>query len=86
MGPIRMVRQFLPRLKKQQNAAHTECHFRIALTALLLTPIYSASKGWMLFIHPDFLWNTSLAKKIRQYEYFSYAGNEHLFCQLRSID
>jgi len=36
-------------------------------------------KGWMLFIHPDFLWNTPLAKKIKQYEYFSYATNEALF-------
>jgi AraC-like DNA-binding protein len=35
--------------------------------------------GWMLFIHPDFLWNTSLAKKIKQYEYFGYAINEALF-------
>ncbi len=36
-------------------------------------------KGWMLFIHPDFLWNTTLAKKIKQYEYFGYAANEALF-------
>jgi AraC family transcriptional regulator, transcriptional activator of pobA len=36
-------------------------------------------KGWMLFIHPDFLWDTPLAKKIKQYEYFSYATNEALF-------
>jgi AraC family transcriptional regulator, transcriptional activator of pobA len=36
-------------------------------------------EGWMLFIHPDFLWNTTLAKKIRQYEYFNYATNEALF-------
>jgi len=35
--------------------------------------------GWMLLIHPDFLWNTNLAKKIRQYEYFDYAVNEALF-------
>jgi AraC family transcriptional activator of pobA len=35
--------------------------------------------GWMLFIHPDFLWNTSLAKKIKQYEYFGYHTNEALF-------
>ncbi|MGA0556223.1 helix-turn-helix domain-containing protein [Larkinella sp. VNQ87] len=39
----------------------------------------STLQGWMLFIHPDFLWNTSLAKKIRQYEYFGYAVNEALF-------
>lgn len=36
-------------------------------------------EGWMLFIHPDFLWNTPLAKKIKQYEYFGYAANEALF-------
>lgn len=36
-------------------------------------------EGWMLFIHPDFLWNTPLARKIRQYDYFSYAANEALF-------
>lgn len=35
--------------------------------------------GWMMFIHPDFLWNTSLAKKIKQYEYFGYNINEALF-------
>ncbi|WP_295121367.1 AraC family transcriptional regulator [uncultured Chitinophaga sp.] len=36
-------------------------------------------QGWMLFIHPDFLWNTSLAKKIKKYEYFGYSTNEALF-------
>ncbi|WP_143309105.1 helix-turn-helix domain-containing protein [Chitinophaga vietnamensis] len=35
--------------------------------------------GWILLIHPDFLWNTPLAKAIRQYEYFSYAVNEALY-------
>jgi|SRR6218665_111584 len=35
--------------------------------------------GWMLSVHPDFLWNTSLAKKIRQYEFFDYSVNEALF-------
>lgn len=35
--------------------------------------------GWMMFIHPDFLWNTALAKKIKQYEYFGYNTNEALF-------
>ncbi|SHN38716.1 AraC family transcriptional regulator [Chitinophaga sp. CF418] len=34
--------------------------------------------GWLLFFHPDFLWNTPLAKTIKQYEYFSYAANEAL--------
>lgn len=36
-------------------------------------------EGWMLFIHPDFFWNTSLAKKIKQYEYFGYCAHEALF-------
>ncbi len=36
-------------------------------------------RGWMMFIHPDFLWNTALAKKIKQYDYFGYATNEALF-------
>ena len=34
--------------------------------------------GWLLIVHPDFLWNTPLAKKIKQYEYFSYSVNEAL--------
>ena len=34
--------------------------------------------GWMLLIHPDFLWNTALAQKIKQYEYFDYSVNEAL--------
>jgi len=35
--------------------------------------------GWMLFIHPDFLWNTALTKKIKKYEYFNYNTCEALF-------
>ncbi len=34
--------------------------------------------GWMLLIHPDFLWNTPLAKKIKKYEYFNYQVDEAL--------
>jgi AraC-like DNA-binding protein len=34
--------------------------------------------GWLLLIHPDFLWNTALSKKIKQYEFFSYNVNEAL--------
>ncbi len=34
--------------------------------------------GWMILVHPDFLWNTLLAKTIKQYGYFSYAVNEAL--------
>jgi AraC family transcriptional activator of pobA len=35
--------------------------------------------GWMLLVHPDFLWSTPLAKTIKQYEYFGYSVNEALF-------
>ncbi|MFT4155913.1 helix-turn-helix domain-containing protein [Parafilimonas sp.] len=35
--------------------------------------------GWMLLIHPDFFWNTSLAKNIKQYEFFDYSIHEALF-------
>lgn len=35
--------------------------------------------GWLLCIHPDFLWNTMLAKNIKQYDFFGYAVNEALF-------
>jgi len=35
--------------------------------------------GWMLLIHPDFLWSTSLAKTIKQHEFFDYSVNEALF-------
>ena len=42
-------------------------------------PISSERSGWILFLHPDFLWNTPLTKKIKQYEYFHYSANEALF-------
>jgi AraC family transcriptional activator of pobA len=35
--------------------------------------------GWLLLIHPDFLWNTQLAKSIKKYEYFNYSVHEALF-------
>lgn len=34
--------------------------------------------GWMIFFHPDLLWNTSLAKTIKQYKFFGYNANEAL--------
>ncbi len=39
--------------------------------------------GWMLLIHPDFIWNTSLSKQIKKYEYFGYSINEALFVSKR---
>ncbi len=34
--------------------------------------------GWLLLVHPDFLWNTALAKIIKRYGYFDYSVNEAL--------
>ncbi|WP_231565548.1 helix-turn-helix domain-containing protein [Psychroserpens sp. Hel_I_66] len=34
--------------------------------------------GWMLLVHPDFLWQSPLSKTIKKYEYFSYSVNEAL--------
>lgn len=42
--------------------------------------------GWMLMIHPDFFWNTSLAKSIKQYEYFGYTTHEALFVSKKEED
>lgn len=39
----------------------------------------SERSGWILMIHPDFFWNTSLLKTIKQYEFFDYSVNEALF-------
>ncbi|WP_426329384.1 helix-turn-helix domain-containing protein [Pedobacter sp. R-06] len=35
--------------------------------------------GWMMMIHPDFLWSTPLASTIKKYEFFDYSVNEALF-------
>jgi len=34
--------------------------------------------GWVINIHPDFIWNTPLAKAIRQYDFWDYSVNEAL--------
>ncbi|NMH28248.1 helix-turn-helix domain-containing protein [Flavobacterium silvaticum] len=36
------------------------------------------SSMYTILIHPDFLWNYPLAKKIKQYGFFSYSANEAL--------
>ncbi len=35
--------------------------------------------GWILLIHPDFLWNTPLANTIKHYDFFNYSLTEALF-------
>ncbi len=42
------------------------------------TPDDTVKSGFMLLIHPDFLLTYPLAKKIKQYGFFSYAANEAL--------
>lgn len=36
-------------------------------------------EGWIILIHPDFLWNTQLAKTIKQYAFFNYSVYEALY-------
>ena len=42
------------------------------------SPNGRATQGTMLLIHPDFLLSYGVAKKIKQYGFFSYAANEAL--------
>ena len=35
--------------------------------------------GYMILVHPDFLWDTPLAATIKQYVFFDYSVNEALF-------
>ncbi len=35
--------------------------------------------GWVLYIHPDFLWATPLAKTIKGYDFWGYSLHEALF-------
>lgn len=43
------------------------------------SPANTKRSGWILLIHPDFLWGTALAKNIKQYEFFDYSVHEALF-------
>ncbi len=45
MGPIRMVQQFLPHLKKMKNAAILNVTSGIALMPFPLSPVYGATKA-----------------------------------------
>ncbi len=35
--------------------------------------------GWVVYIHPDFIWNTPLAKTIQQHDFWDYSLKESLF-------
>jgi AraC family transcriptional regulator, transcriptional activator of pobA len=42
-------------------------------------PDATMTSGWIILIHPDFLWKTRLAKTISQYEFFYYSVSESLY-------
>lgn len=35
--------------------------------------------GWVIYIHPDFIWNTPLATTIKRYDFWDYSLHEALF-------
>jgi hypothetical protein len=39
--------------------------------------------GWVIYLHPDFIWNTPLAKTIEQYDFWDYSLSEGLFLSAR---
>ncbi|PIB37568.1 AraC family transcriptional regulator [Reichenbachiella sp. 5M10] len=41
--------------------------------------IRAKPNGWLMLIHPDFLWGTSLATRIKNYAFFGYSVSEALF-------
>jgi AraC-like DNA-binding protein len=38
-----------------------------------------AKSGWVVYIHPDFIWNTPLATTIKHYDFWDYSLHEGLF-------
>lgn len=42
--------------------------------------------GYLLLVHPDFLWGTTLAKKVLHYEFFGYGVHESLFLSQKEED
>jgi len=43
----------------------------------------AARSGWVVYVHPDFLWQTPLATTIRQYDFWDYSLREALFLSAR---
>lgn len=54
----------------------------LAPNQVMSIEVENASKlnhsGWLLIFHPDFLWNTALASKIKTYDFFDYQLKEAL--------
>jgi AraC-like DNA-binding protein len=83
---IALKRNFDGKMKYgQQNLDFDEgvMHFMSPKQVLTYEPTSEQKEikhsGWLLLIHPDFFWNTTLAKTIKQYEFFNYSVNEALF-------
>lgn len=82
------MKKFLPCITKmkygQQEDDFDEGQIRFIAPGQVFTfnanPIEEMKQsGWLILIHPDFLWHSPLAKKIKQYEFFDYYANEALF-------
>jgi len=53
--------------------------FNEGILSFVATKQETTQSGWLLLIHPAFLWNTSLAKSIRKYDFWDYSVHESLF-------
>ncbi|HZV69548.1 MAG TPA: SDR family NAD(P)-dependent oxidoreductase [Saprospiraceae bacterium] len=84
-GPIRMVHQFLPHLKKQQNAAILNVSSGIAYVPSPIAPIYSASKSGLHFYTVSL--RVQLQKtKIKVFELVAPAASTPLNDQFYNVD
>lgn len=78
---ISVKRNFEGRMKYGQREYDFDDGTMFFLAPGQVFSIYKSAgipQGWILLVHPDFLWNTPLAKTIRQHEYFDYAVHEAL--------
>ena len=84
-GPIRMVQQFLPHLKKQHNAAILNVSSGIAYVPSPISPIYSASKSGLHFYTVSL--RVQLQKtKIKVFELVAPAASTPLNDQFFNVD
>jgi len=84
-GPIRMVQQFLPHLKKQRNAAILNVSSGIAYVPSPISPIYSASKAGVHFYTVSL--RVQLQKtKIKVFELVAPAASTPLNDQFFNVD
>ena len=81
---VALKKSFYARLKYGQQAVDFEEGILLFMAPGQLLSIegpfepVASHTGWLLLVHPDLLWNTQLASKIRDYEYFDYSASEAL--------